>query len=100
MDTDDLSNEAYKAVLITAEKFNHDLTVEFGSLAYFCKTEDEFLGKCEKLIHNWQSDLELALTEIFVDDIPVEKVFNDALLEILKNIQSVRKISLNKRVFR
>jgi hypothetical protein len=30
MDTDDLSREAYQAVIIEAEKFNHDLTLRFG----------------------------------------------------------------------
>ena len=35
MDTDDLSNETYKAVIIEAEKFNHDLTLQFGILATF-----------------------------------------------------------------
>jgi len=33
MDTDNLSNEAYKAVIVTAEVFNHDLTLHFGCLA-------------------------------------------------------------------
>ena len=33
MDTDDLSNEAYQGIIIEAEKFNHDLTLQFGVLA-------------------------------------------------------------------
>ncbi len=29
MDTDDLSNEAYDGIIIVAEKFNHDLTLQY-----------------------------------------------------------------------
>jgi hypothetical protein len=37
MDTDALSDEAYKGIFIEAEKLNHTLTVRFGMLAYSCK---------------------------------------------------------------
>ncbi len=30
MDTDDLSKEAYEAIIIEAERFSHDLTLHFG----------------------------------------------------------------------
>lgn len=30
MDTDELSNEAYQGIIIEAEKFDHDLTLQFG----------------------------------------------------------------------
>jgi len=33
MDTDDLSNETYEAVIIEAEQFHHNLTLHFGVLA-------------------------------------------------------------------
>ena len=36
MDTDELSNEAYTAVLIEAERFHHNLTIHFGVLAGDC----------------------------------------------------------------
>ena len=32
MDTGDLSEEAYRAIMIEAEIFNHDLTLQFGLL--------------------------------------------------------------------
>jgi len=38
MDTDDLTNKTYNAILGEAEKFHHDLTLQFGLLsgaAYF-----------------------------------------------------------------
>ena len=34
MDTDFLPKETYKAVLIEAEIFNHDLTLQFGLISY------------------------------------------------------------------
>ena len=33
MDTDDLSNETYETVMIQAEKYSHNLTLQFGVLA-------------------------------------------------------------------
>ena len=36
MDTDELSNEAYTAVLVEAERFHHNLTIHFGVLAGDC----------------------------------------------------------------
>jgi len=36
MDTAELSNEAYTAVLVEAERFHHNLTIHFGVLAGDC----------------------------------------------------------------
>ena len=36
MDTAELSNEAYTAVLVEAERFHHNLTIHFGVLADDC----------------------------------------------------------------
>ncbi len=32
MDTDDLSEKTYRAIMVEAERFNHDLTLQFGLL--------------------------------------------------------------------
>lgn len=45
IDTRDLSDKAYKAIMIEAEKFNHDLTLKFGLLSYDCKDENDFIAK-------------------------------------------------------
>lgn len=50
MDTDELSTEAYQGILIEAEKFSHDLTLEFGVLASSCKDESEYMDKASELI--------------------------------------------------
>ncbi len=44
MDTDDLSNETYEAVIIEAERFHHNLTLHFGVLAGQCDTEENSLN--------------------------------------------------------
>ena len=54
MDTDELSQEAYTAIIIEAEKFNHDLTLQFGALASSCKNEKEYLLKAKNLIKEIQ----------------------------------------------
>jgi len=36
MDTDDLSREAYDAIIIEAERLAHDLTLHFGVLSSSC----------------------------------------------------------------
>ena len=50
MDTDDLSNETYNAVILEAEKFNHDLTLQFGVMASSCNSEEEYLQNAKQLV--------------------------------------------------
>jgi hypothetical protein len=49
METDELSRESYKAVIIEAEELSHDLTLNFGLLSYQCKDEPEYLEKTRQL---------------------------------------------------
>ncbi|MDZ4147232.1 MAG: hypothetical protein U1C58_03020 [Flavobacteriaceae bacterium] len=50
MDTDDLSIPTYNGIIVEAERFNHDLTLQFGALAANCKDDDEYLNQAEALI--------------------------------------------------
>lgn len=52
MDTDDLSTEAYNAVLIESERLTHDLTIHFGVIAKDCKNEKVYLDKAYDLAKN------------------------------------------------
>lgn len=61
MDTDELSEETYKAIFHTAEKYHHNLTLQFGLLASQCKNDDDYLNKASKLILCWESDLKSSL---------------------------------------
>lgn len=42
MDTDDLSTEAFSGITIESEKFDRDLSLQFGLLASQCKDEEDY----------------------------------------------------------
>jgi hypothetical protein len=52
MDTDDLSENAYQAVLIEAELFHHDLTLQLGVMAGRSKTEDDYQAGMDGLVNS------------------------------------------------
>jgi hypothetical protein len=97
MDTDDLSKEAYKGIIIEAEKFNHDLTLQFGVLASRCKNEKDYLSKAALLIKKIQRLDRSELTDIFFDSIPDKKHLDLTLEKMLANISKVEMIPENKR---
>ena len=101
MDTNDLSRETHTAIIDTAERFNHDLTLQFGVLANDCDTDNEFLDKSESIIKEWLNDwdLEEVIMDVFFDDLPSKHNFKRILDKILTNIEKVRKIPLEKRKF-
>jgi len=99
MDTDDLSREAYRAILVEAERFNHDLTLHFGLLSGDCKDEQEFIEKSERLIGKLKKAKPYILTDIFFGEIPNLNNLNKALDRITKNIDKVKQIPLSERHF-
>ena len=99
MDTDDLSEEAYEAVIRKAERFHHDLKLQFGALASDCKDEREYLKQVLQLIKECESDIEEAIDEIFYENIPEKSKFKLALREIKKSIKEVQKIPIDKRKY-
>ncbi len=101
MDTNDLSSETHKAVLLSAEKFHADLPLPFGVMAVNCESDDEFLDQSETLIKNWlnDSDLDDVIDDVFYENLPKKKDFKDALKTILKNIDRVNAIPMEKRQF-
>ena len=99
MDTDNLSNETYDAVIRQAERFHHDLTLQFGVLASDCKDEVEYLKKALLLIKECESDIEEAMEEIFYENIPEKSKFKSALKGIKKSIKEVQKVPMDKRTY-
>ncbi|MCF8370724.1 MAG: hypothetical protein K9H64_03815 [Bacteroidales bacterium] len=99
MDTDELSVEAYKAIITESELFNDDLTLQFGLLSDDCSDEDEFLEKSLKLIKKIKSYGPNTLDEIFFGHPPSHKEIIRALDKILKNIEKVQKIPIGERTF-
>jgi hypothetical protein len=99
MDTDDLSQEAYKAIMIEAELFNHDLTLRFGVLSGDCNDEEEYLDKSLLLIKKLKNAKRYQLEDIFFGDVPNTDLLNKTLDRITENIAKVQKIPFNKRHF-
>ena len=99
MDTDYLSKEAYKAVIIEAEKFCHDLTTHFGVLASSCKNEEEYLKKAKELVNEIKKLKGYQLLDAFFGNILNEKELQKILEKVLSNISEVEKIPMTKRCF-
>ena len=97
MDTDQLSTEAYQGIIIESEKFNRDLTLQFGVLASSCKDEEEYLNKSEQLISELRLCDKEELTDVFFGNLPNIKSLNLTLDRVIKNIDRVRKIPKEKR---
>ena len=100
MDTDELSEETYKAVIITAEQFNHNLTLQFGMLASACSDDNDYLVKANQLIVEWKSDLANSINEIFFDTAkPKAPIFENVLVNIQNQIEKVYSVPVEKRTF-
>jgi hypothetical protein len=101
MDTDDLSIPTYNGIIIEAERFNHDLTLQFGVLASYCKDDDDYLNHAEEMIKNWLDTEEMfyLLENIFFGEPVDEKDFRNVLNKILTNITEIRKTPMEEREF-
>ena len=99
MDTGDLSVEAYNAIMIEAERFNHDLTLQFGLLSYHCADEDDFIEKSIVLINEIKKYDEIATGDMFFGNPPRKEEFNKTLERILVNIGELKKIPIDKRSY-
>lgn len=101
MDTDDFSIPTYNGIIIEAEKFNHDLTLQFGLLASDCKDDDDYLNKAEKIIENWikVDDFEEIIDDVFYGEPVDEKEFKNTLNKFLTNITEIRKTPLKDREY-
>lgn len=97
MDTDDLSTEAYQCIIIEAEKFNHDLALQFGVLASHCKDEEDYLNKASHLIYELRTLDKEELTDVFFGNLPNINSLYLTLDRIFENIDIVRKTPKEKR---
>ncbi|NCQ58910.1 MAG: hypothetical protein GW794_13915 [Flavobacteriales bacterium] len=101
MDTDDLSIPTYKGIILEAEKFNHDLTLQFGVLASGCKDDDDYLNQAEDLIKEWLQidEFEDIIDDIFYGESVNEKEFKKTLNKLLSNIAEIRKTPMKEREY-
>ena len=89
MDTDDLSINTYNAVIVEAERFHHDLTLQFGLLASRANSDDEYLDRAEEMISHWKTNWEISelMVEVFYDNPPAIEDFEACLVRIVGNIE-------------
>ena len=97
MDTDDLSIEAYEAIIIEAERFCHDLTLQFGVLSYRCQDESEFIERSRKLAQNILVLDDYEIQDLFFGNSPPRKQLKITLMKIIRNIEELNSIPINKR---
>ena len=96
MDTDDLSRETYKAIIIEAERFSHDLTLHFGVLSSRCQDELEFIERSRKLAENILVLNDYEIEDLFFGNSPPRKQLEITLLKIIRNIEELNQIPINK----
>lgn len=89
IDTDDLSDKTYQAIIGEADKFHDDLSLQFGLLSYECKDEKEFIKQSEKLINKMMKYKEADLPALFFEDVPDYKKFHKILYKMLNNISKL-----------
>jgi hypothetical protein len=101
MDTNDLSRQTHNAIIDTAERFHHDLTLQFGVMAYNCNSDNEFIDKSEARIKDWldNRDMDYLIQDIFFDRLANRNDFKKVLDEILNNIVADRQIPMEQRKF-
>jgi hypothetical protein len=76
-----------------AERFNHDLTLQFGLLSSECKDEAMFIKMSEELSNEMLTYDEIDIDDMFFGDPPTKKHFHAALIKILDNISKLPKQS-------
>ncbi|MBY0481188.1 MAG: hypothetical protein K2Q21_07525 [Chitinophagaceae bacterium] len=89
IDTGDLTDKTYEAIMIEAERFDHNLTLQFGLLSYECQDEANFIKKANKLIKEMLTYDEVDMDDMFFGEPPVKKEFHIALNKILTNISEL-----------
>ena len=86
IDTDDLSDKTYQAIMAEAGKFDENLTLRFGLLSYRCTDEKDFIDKSVILIHEMLRFDDAEMDDMFFGEPPTRKSFYRILNKILKNI--------------
>lgn len=100
MDTDDLSIPTYHGINIEAERFNHDLTLQFGVLASNCKDDNDYLNQAEKMIKNWLStdDILYLLEDIFYSESVDAEEFRNLKTNFYPTLQKSENLNGRKRI--
>ncbi|MEI6752399.1 MAG: hypothetical protein WCK78_04455 [Paludibacter sp.] len=90
IDTDDLSDKTYKAIIKESERFDENLTLQFGLLSYECESEKEYIEKAEKLVHSMLKYNEDEVDDLFFGEPPLMEDFYTILHKLLANISTLK----------
>jgi len=101
MDTDDLSIQTYRGIILACEKYNDNLTLQFGVLASDCKDDDDYLNQAEAMIKEWLADkyFDAVADDIFFGESVDLDAFRTALEKLLSNIVEIRKTPMDEREY-
>jgi hypothetical protein len=97
MDTDDLSKEAYKSIIIEAERLSHDLTLHFGVLSSNCKDESEYIEKSKNLAEKILQIEDYKIEDLLFGNVLPRDQLEFTLKKIIGNIEKLKKIPIKKR---
>lgn len=86
MDTRDISERTYKAILEEAELAHHDLALQFGLLTKICTDEEDYIGKAGQLTKLMLQYPEEDIDAIFLTDPLTKEQFHQVLHKISYNI--------------
>jgi len=89
MDTRDISEQTYKAVLDEAELAHHDLALQFGLLAKICSDEADYIAKSNQLIALMLQYPDEDIDAIFLENPLSRKAFHEALYKISDNLANL-----------
>lgn len=86
MDTRDISEITYTAILGEAEAAHHDLALQFGLLAKICDHEQDYIQKAGQLVTLMLQYPDEDIDAIFLADPLSREEFHQALHNISHNI--------------
>ena len=89
IDTGDLTDKTYQAIMVQAERFNHNLTLQFGLLSYECDDESDFIKKSNLLVREMLKYEEGEIDDMFFGKPPEKKEFHKTLKKILNAIPNL-----------
>jgi hypothetical protein len=96
-DTFDLSNKAYKSIIIEAERFDHNLTLYYGMISGECEDEIEYLRKVKRFNHEVSNmDVE-HLNDLFFGEPFNKKKLYATIKKVNDNLDKIRQIPKDKR---
>ncbi|KAA5536801.1 hypothetical protein F0919_03785 [Taibaiella lutea] len=89
MDTTDISQATYNAIIETAAIAHKDLALQFGMLAKLSKNEADYIAKSGQLIDLMSGYDAEEVDAIFIDNPLNIEEFNNALKLIANNISNL-----------